>query len=99
MIVLSLEIGTVVEGLQRERDAVTLYLSDLGPSTRGFLRARFDATDEAIANMRIWPTDFDDMTFNESGASHARLVEVSSGRKSRFEIQFVFFSIATKMTA
>ena len=66
MIELSLEIGMVVERLQRERDAVTLYLSDLGPSTRGFLRTRFDATDESIANMRVWPADIDEIGLNET---------------------------------
>ena len=51
----SLEIGYVVDRLQRERDAVTLYLSDLGPDTRGFLRTRFDNTDKAIVAIRSWP--------------------------------------------
>ena len=100
MIELSLEIGSVVERLQRERDAVTLYLSDLGPSTRGFLRARFDATDESIVIMRQWPQDIDDIVLDET-RSHRTRSELASKctltRTLRVALVYLHASARTSM--
>ena len=62
----SLEIGILVEGLQRERDAVTLFLSELGSDTRGNLRGPFINTDEAISRLQVWPQMKADIDVNST---------------------------------
>ena len=59
-----MDIGILVEGLQRERDAVTLFMSELGSDTRGSLREPFLKTDEAITRLHTWPQLIDDVNNN-----------------------------------
>ena len=49
------DLGVFLRFLQRERDMSALYVSSIGPETKGFLLRRYPDTDTALDNMSSWP--------------------------------------------
>ncbi|XP_074647587.1 uncharacterized protein LOC141903373 [Tubulanus polymorphus] len=55
----SIQIGTLLHELQRERDMSAFYLSSIGPNTNQFLHALWDSTDAQVATIPNWPENPD----------------------------------------
>lgn len=52
-----MELGKLINTLQKERDMTLMHVSKLLTSTRSFLFKAYDETDETISNM-LWPSEF-----------------------------------------
>ncbi|XP_074658726.1 uncharacterized protein LOC141911637 [Tubulanus polymorphus] len=55
----SIQIGTLLHELQRERDMSAFYLSSIGPNTNQFLHALWASTDAQVATIPNWPENPD----------------------------------------
>ncbi|XP_041377415.1 uncharacterized protein LOC121389833 [Gigantopelta aegis] len=53
----SVEVGKLLNSIQRERDMSILYLSMLGPGTKTFLINEYQLTDKALDTLSDWPAN------------------------------------------
>ncbi|XP_013393540.1 receptor-type guanylate cyclase daf-11 [Lingula anatina] len=53
----STQLGMFLHYLQRERDQSVLYMSDIGPSTKSYLAARYPETDKSLEDLTGWPVN------------------------------------------
>ena len=53
----SVEVGKLLNSIQRERDMSILYLSMLGPGTKTFLINEYQLTDKALDKLSDWPAN------------------------------------------